>query len=126
MVQYKPRLRAERQPHVNEILRDGIEYPARLQLQVDNAVSTAPDFHGIAGIPIGYASLAKHGMLIQDAVFLFVRKREQTFLDRRERLVLGLDKRRQNLAGTDQARSEEHTSELQSLRHLVCRLLLEK
>src|ERR1039458_10636001 len=27
---------------------------------------------------------------------------------------------------TNQARSEEHTSELQSLRHLVCRLLLEK
>ena len=25
-----------------------------------------------------------------------------------------------------QVRSEEHTSELQSLRHLVCRLLLEK
>src|SRR5205814_8600809 len=31
------------------------------------------------------------------------------------------------LRGRDcQARSEEHTSELQSLRHLVCRLLLEK
>src|SRR5437899_9563640 len=30
-------------------------------------------------------------------------------------------------AGRDQLeRSEEHTSELQSLRHLVCRLLLEK
>src|SRR5262245_62428851 len=28
--------------------------------------------------------------------------------------------------GVDEARSEEHTSELQSLRHLVCRLLLEK
>src|SRR5437899_9769152 len=27
---------------------------------------------------------------------------------------------------TDRSRSEEHTSELQSLRHLVCRLLLEK
>src|SRR5262245_63959885 len=27
---------------------------------------------------------------------------------------------------TDWTRSEEHTSELQSLRHLVCRLLLEK
>src|SRR5262245_66597426 len=27
---------------------------------------------------------------------------------------------------TGQSRSEEHTSELQSLRHLVCRLLLEK
>src|SRR5258705_1179734 len=26
----------------------------------------------------------------------------------------------------DRVRSEEHTSELQSLRHLVCRLLLEK
>src|SRR5438045_6665473 len=29
-------------------------------------------------------------------------------------------------AGVLGARSEEHTSELQSLRHLVCRLLLEK
>src|SRR5262245_64670213 len=28
--------------------------------------------------------------------------------------------------GEGRARSEEHTSELQSLRHLVCRLLLEK
>src|ERR1035438_10837681 len=28
--------------------------------------------------------------------------------------------------GTHSYRSEEHTSELQSLRHLVCRLLLEK
>src|SRR5258705_10207522 len=28
--------------------------------------------------------------------------------------------------GRDTRRSEEHTSELQSLRHLVCRLLLEK
>src|SRR5438045_7132623 len=29
-------------------------------------------------------------------------------------------------ADPDHGRSEEHTSELQSLRHLVCRLLLEK
>src|SRR5438045_8563289 len=29
-------------------------------------------------------------------------------------------------AGWPDTRSEEHTSELQSLRHLVCRLLLEK
>src|SRR5947199_7485074 len=29
-------------------------------------------------------------------------------------------------AGSPAPRSEEHTSELQSLRHLVCRLLLEK
>src|ERR1039458_6198897 len=30
------------------------------------------------------------------------------------------------MKGTTSSRSEEHTSELQSLRHLVCRLLLEK
>src|SRR5262245_62736651 len=30
------------------------------------------------------------------------------------------------LCAPQEARSEEHTSELQSLRHLVCRLLLEK
>src|SRR5258705_7116442 len=35
--------------------------------------------------------------------------------------VFGADTR-----GTRALRSEEHTSELQSLRHLVCRLLLEK
>src|ERR1035438_10617126 len=34
----------------------------------------------------------------------------------------GAKRRRETVAG----RSEEHTSELQSLRHLVCRLLLEK
>src|SRR5262245_62680698 len=31
-----------------------------------------------------------------------------------------------DLRGNPGGRSEEHTSELQSLRHLVCRLLLEK
>src|ERR1035438_5499946 len=31
-----------------------------------------------------------------------------------------------SLSATEDLRSEEHTSELQSLRHLVCRLLLEK
>src|SRR5262245_65369080 len=30
------------------------------------------------------------------------------------------------MVGAERPRSEEHTSELQSLRHLVCRLLLEK
>src|SRR5262245_62303064 len=34
--------------------------------------------------------------------------------------------RRPYRVGVDVLRSEEHTSELQSLRHLVCRLLLEK
>src|SRR2546429_6615483 len=34
--------------------------------------------------------------------------------------------RRDHLAGAREERSEEHTSELQSRLHLVCRLLLEK
>src|SRR5262245_63780426 len=40
-------------------------------------------------------------------------------------LVLLERQRRLAMLGVD-PRSEEHTSELQSLRHLVCRLLLEK
>src|SRR5258705_6198073 len=35
-------------------------------------------------------------------------------------------KMKDQMSGIFKARSEEHTSELQSLRHLVCRLLLEK
>src|SRR5437899_9763228 len=48
------------------------------------------------------------------------------------RVLLGPDAKHGNLVaryrgtGAGGGRSEEHTSELQSLRHLVCRLLLEK
>src|SRR5690625_6989080 len=37
-----------------------------------------------------------------------------------------LDRRPRELSGGQRQRSEEHTSELQSRGHLVCRLLLEK
>src|SRR5262245_64272348 len=37
-----------------------------------------------------------------------------------------LDQQDRRFAEIEKKRSEEHTSELQSLRHLVCRLLLEK
>src|SRR5262245_63273047 len=40
-------------------------------------------------------------------------------------VLVGRD-RRERPRVADRLRSEEHTSELQSLRHLVCRLLLEK
>src|SRR5258705_8825518 len=40
--------------------------------------------------------------------------------------VANARKLRRSFGGTEYERSEEHTSELQSLRHLVCRLLLEK
>src|SRR3989441_3969834 len=41
-------------------------------------------------------------------------------------VVIGEDSRFRTHHGVDPARSEEHTSELQSLAYLVCRLLLEK
>src|SRR5205814_6722767 len=40
--------------------------------------------------------------------------------------LLALTCRSAGACGADRSRSEEHTSELQSLRQLVCRLLLEK
>src|SRR5437899_4478688 len=42
------------------------------------------------------------------------------------RILAGARDRRHLVAELHGHRSEEHTSELQSLRHLVCRLLLEK
>src|SRR5437899_9344929 len=41
-------------------------------------------------------------------------------------LLPGLRGQPERLGRREEYRSEEHTSELQSLRHLVCRLLLEK
>src|SRR5438045_4503771 len=48
---------------------------------------------------------------------------------RGKRLAMRIFTRARGTSGSDATagtRSEEHTSELQSLRHLVCRLLLEK
>src|SRR5262245_63947334 len=59
-------------------------------------------------------------------------RRDVAVLRRRQRLALVLEGLRGRLAPASamiaarRERSEEHTSELQSLRHLVCRLLLEK
>src|SRR5258705_1639558 len=50
------------------------------------------------------------------------RRRAVSFCDLRQAHSHG----RLGLAEDRKMRSEEHTSELQSLRHLVCRLLLEK
>src|SRR5258705_10250890 len=50
------------------------------------------------------------------------------FRSRLHRRAVALPGRRAGTSGNRRSvcRSEEHTSELQSLRHLVCRLLLEK
>src|SRR2546429_6610668 len=45
---------------------------------------------------------------------------------RRERYAIGILERHQFRTAPNKLRSEEHTSELQSRLHLVCRLLLEK
>src|SRR2546425_9061111 len=42
------------------------------------------------------------------------------------RRALEVGRRRRHLERADRRRSEEHTSELQSVAYLVCRLLLEK
>src|SRR5262245_64329865 len=56
-----------------------------------------------------------------------VGRRRQVALARRRRALGAGDRRGPRRARhLGQRRSEEHTSELQSLRHLVCRLLLEK
>src|SRR5207253_4721611 len=49
----------------------------------------------------------------------------KAFLPAQRREIASVDLRPRNLA-IGKARSEEHTSELQSRGHLVCRLLLEK
>src|SRR5947199_4786759 len=63
----------------------------------------------------------EHARLVQDVI----RQRQRADVVQRDHLLEGLEERVIPLydIGT---RSEEHTSELQSLRHLVCRLLLEK
>src|SRR5438045_7440195 len=48
------------------------------------------------------------------------------FCDRSARALLARANNKTQRFRDGGARSEEHTSELQSLRHLVCRLLLEK
>src|SRR5438045_7077568 len=64
-----------------------------------------------------------------------VRPAAREYLDRIVRDLLkyldstrtaGIEKRMKSVRDYVSDRSEEHTSELQSLRHLVCRLLLEK
>src|SRR2546425_8614994 len=47
-------------------------------------------------------------------------------LRQRDAAQSGRERRRTRAEAPDHSRSEEHTSELQSLAYLVCRLLLEK
>src|SRR5947199_570637 len=67
-----------------------------------------------------YTTLFRSGVGEHDHVVLRTAERLAALSLRSRRLVYVLRDR------DGDCRSEEHTSELQSLRHLVCRLLLEK
>src|SRR5258705_4750526 len=62
---------------------------------------------------------------LHDALPIFIRIASIYRVWRLEAIVLPSTRARA-IGDRDCKRSEEHTSELQSLRHLVCRLLLEK
>src|SRR5437899_3827476 len=80
---------------------------------------------------IGSILIARHGKLVYEGYF--DASDASAFRDTRSAtksvtdMLVGIAIDKGLLAGVDvPIRSEEHTSELQSLRHLVCRLLLEK
>src|SRR2546425_3491839 len=69
------------------------------------------------------AAIGEHALHLVDERLVGLGVIDADVLDaQRLELALGLLRRAQRLA----LRSEEHTSELQSLAYLVCRLLLEK
>src|SRR2546422_6456952 len=61
-----------------------------------------------------------------DALPVDLEKHRAAFDSRIERRAERLDTRDEDAFGLPRHRSEEHTSELQSRLHIVCRLLLEK
>src|SRR5205814_8762635 len=76
-----------------------------------------------------HAGLAQHLDVLLQVVPLLYGRRHRSRRPVRERAAEFpnlIGRRRLAQARVVEPRSEEHTSELQSLRHLVCRLLLEK
>src|SRR5437899_5016172 len=74
----------------------------------------------LADVVIAAGIEKRHGQLAREAVEFL-----PLFVDLLD-LFAPLDEVQQIDKEWQEFRSEEHTSELQSLRHLVCRLLLEK
>src|SRR5437899_6088267 len=93
-----------------------------------------------ANFPLGFANeIKRNGIALETSNGLFWPAREKKtaeeirLLERALRMTetgmkRGMEILKASKPGTGKKlkRSEEHTSELQSLRHLVCRLLLEK
>src|SRR5690349_23639426 len=72
------------------------------------------------------AALDALGPTVKESIFLLLQRRNSITLNEIPRLVGEFVKALQDVLGPTARRSEEHTSELQSRRDLVCRLLLEK
>src|ERR1035438_10793829 len=90
-----------------------------------------------SGVPVTLETFVAYGLAFKERMLPEFEDKQVVSLDRApEGFVLGLDNgetvtARQVILAVgithfEYVRSEEHTSELQSLRHLVCRLLLEK
>src|SRR5262245_63851216 len=96
------------------------------------AAPVPPGAPGLAGARVVVVGAARSGLALTR--FLLGAGANVTLTDNRpgadlgpEPEVLAASGARLQLGGhQEETRSEEHTSELQSLRHLVCRLLLEK
>src|SRR5205814_7936101 len=101
--------------------------PFSLRYPRDKAPAEAPPAAEVAPVPYGSWEILRRG---RDCALLAVGVMCRPALDAAAALAgEGWDLTVVNcrfLKPIDRARSEEHTSELQSLRHLVCRLLLEK
>src|SRR5262245_65379401 len=95
---------------VVEAVRPGRMFAARQQQCVDQAV--AGDQRLAAALELGIEKGKVERRIVDD---------QRRVADERQEFLGDLGETRLVLE-----RSEEHTSELQSLRHLVCRLLLEK
>src|SRR5205814_7128090 len=78
------------------------------------------------GDPIGTGTSDRLSVVVYERGFLYLNKVDKKLDIIRWDQIAQVIRRAQSSYGLVEYRSEEHTSELQSLRHLVCRLLLEK
>src|SRR5690606_41693177 len=95
----------------------------RVAIDLDVAVAAAPD-HDLVGAERPPAAHVRAGRVDEDQTALAVARLRLEDLDLRDPGLPFAHELIDTLTG--RARSEEHTSELQSRENLVCRLLLEK
>src|SRR5438045_6470351 len=99
--------------------------PAELKRQVDAAIAQyPPERKRSAALPLLHLWQEHFSFISDEGIHWIANKLELQPINILELVTFYPMLRQKSAAKTH--RSEEHTSELQSLRHLVCRLLLEK